>query len=95
MNNKLKSVQYIPGDLVYFNGIALFYQAITTVADLEDKCLGMVLKKIDFHDKPLDKNDCQSIVDCEEVIQEPMFVYTVLCKGSVVEVLDIDIRHFY
>ena len=83
---------YDAGDLVLFNGLALFYQTNISVGELEDKNVGLVLKKIVFNEMPTPEDDCQQVVDSELVIQEPKFVYTLLCKGTIVEVLDIDVN---
>ncbi len=80
------------GDLVLFNGVALFLQSFVSTGNLEDNNVGLVLKKIKFSEPEEIENDCQQVVDSDLVIQEPKFVYTLLCKGHVVEVLDIDIN---
>ena len=93
MNNELALTVYKPGDMVYFNGITLLYQATLAYDNLENKNLGMILKKIKFSAQPTDVEDCQEVIDSELVIQESTFVYTLLCKGFIIEVLDTDIRH--
>ena len=91
MKSELCTSVYAPGDLVFFNGIALFYQMTVSGGDLDDNSLGMILRKIPFTADVESSQDCQHVVDSEICIQEPEFVYTLLCKGCVVEVLDIDI----
>ena len=95
MNSETILEIYDIGDLVCFNGVALFYQTVNVMCDkLYEQKLGTVLKKTKFSGHPApDPRDCQEIIDSEVCIQEPMYVYTILCDSSVVEVLDIDVRY--
>jgi hypothetical protein len=91
MQNTTQQHHCTLGDLVLFNGVALFYQQTFSAGDLMSESLGLVLKKIKFCDDHESPDDCHCILD-GNVIQEPKFVYTLLCKGQVVEVLDIDVN---
>ena len=88
----MESTDYDPGDLVLFNGIALIYQTVPSSGELARENVGLVIKKVDFDDKVPDGDNCQQVIDSEIVIQEPKYVYTLLCKGAIIEVLDIDVN---
>ena len=92
MNGQINTDNLNKGDLVLFNGVALFYQANVSVGELNDENLGLILKKIAFSQPENQENECEEVVHSELDLQEPKFVYTMLCKGAVVEVLDIDIN---
>jgi len=83
-------LQFTPGDIVTFNGVALLYQASYSVGELKENNLGMIIKSVPFY-LQTNKDDCQDISD-GSIIQEPEIVYTVLSHGFLLEVLDIDIR---
>ena len=80
------------GDLVLFSGVALFHQAKFSSGNLSDDNVGLILREIKFSEPAEPEYDCQQVVDSDMVIQEPKFVYTLLCQGAVIEVLDIDIN---
>tara|TARA_R110002060_G_C2064311_1_gene95552 strand:- start:315 stop:614 length:300 start_codon:yes stop_codon:yes gene_type:complete len=95
MIEKINSIDHNPGDLVCFNGVAMFYQTVVTAGALKDNNIGMIIKKIKFEDNEDRSNDCQSTIEGDYVIHEPKFVYTLLSSGYIVEVLDIDVIHAY
>ena len=92
MNSLISPIDCALGDLVLFNGVALFHQTKFSSGALSDDNVGLILKKIEFSESGEFENDCQQVVDSDLVIQEPKFVYTLLCQGSIIEVLDIDIN---
>lgn len=93
MLERCESANYDLGDLVCFNGVAMFYQTIVSGGALKENNIGMIIRKVEFQDNEDRSNDCQSDVDVDSVIHEPKFVYTLLSKGYIIEVLDIDVMH--
>ena len=91
-------VVYNPGDVVKVSTIALVYQDIDDYKPdhfwKRSFTVGIVLAKNQFVEEVFyDKNDCQSFGGSEEDIriQQPNWVYTILCEGRKIEVLDLDV----
>jgi len=83
------------GDIVKISTMAYAYQDFNPFVDYFETNrlrLGIVLQRNEFIEKPKDPNDCEDIDDGSH-IQEPYWVYTILCKGRKIEVLDVDITH--
>jgi len=81
------------GDVVEVSTMAFCYQdsSQSFFTNLEQKSsIGLVLKRKEFAVDTNDPNDCEDISD-GSCIQNPQWVYTILCKGVKIEALDIDI----